>query len=163
MVSGLVLAVILTAAPAPPLPASLELELGEERLFTVPGLMRLAVSGADVYDAKPMGRDRLLIIGATLGRSTILGWLSNGVRITVPIRVTPPKQKRQAEVPTTQSTQRIVRVEADGGITADQVQVIEIPEELTDLREVGSGDGGLVLEGTAADGTVRRITLTPKP
>jgi len=145
----------------PPLPDSLELEVGEARVFRVPGVQRIAVSSATMYQVRTLDRDDLAIEGFETGRTTVLIWLANGKRrsvlLTVVPRHTPPPAVRVKG-----ETRRAARLSPDGGVSRGEVEVFEIPEELHDLREVSTADGGVVLEGFTADGARRVITLTPR-
>jgi hypothetical protein len=154
---------LLALAQNPPLPPALELRIGEERRFHVPGIQKIAVSGVTVYNIRVIGRDDIAVSGAGEGRSTILYWLKGGVRLSTALNVVEnPPHKRREEVPVTIARAHSRDRQADGGSSPDDLLIVEIPEDLHDVHVVDAMDGGSRWVGTAPDGTLRIITLTPQ-
>jgi hypothetical protein len=134
------------------------LVVGQQETFHVPGISRIAVSGG-VYSVHTVGHDDVVVSGAEPGRSTLLIWKSNGERISAPVRVLPEARHAGVEVPVKTHRHSALRVAADGGVEHGEVLIVEIPEELSDVHEVPTGDGGAQWVGTAPDGTRRVIKV----
>jgi hypothetical protein len=149
---------LLVALAVAQVPTSLTLEVGETRRITVPGLQRIAVSGADVYDVKTRGRDEVEIIGFSPGRSTLLIWRSRGDRVSIDLRVVPatPKTKTIA-VPVTRTVER---VSVNG--REQKATVFTFPEALAQITEATDVDGGVLLKGLTTSGERLEILVTPR-
>ncbi len=52
----------------------LRLAVGAQKHLTIPGLQRIAVGDPTIADIKTLGGSELVIIGASLGRTTLLVW-----------------------------------------------------------------------------------------
>lgn len=131
-------------------PELLTLEVGETRRLSIPGLQRMAVS-VSCYDARPVGGGKLDFIGVCEGRSTFLGWLGNGKRVVMDVRIVPatPRPKSVA-VPVQQE---------DAG--RSEVSVFTFPEELVEVVDAQELDGGLRLVGRNRAGARLEVIVTP--
>ncbi len=137
-------------------PESVTLELGESITLDVGGVQRLAVS-AGCYDVRPVAGGKLMIIGAELGESTVLGWRGDGSRFSFGVRVVAATRKRRDEVVPVHRTE--LKGGRDGG---GDLTIFEVPVELRTITETVETDGGVVVLGTGAHGERLRFELTPR-
>jgi hypothetical protein len=59
---------------------NLTLGVGTQKVLTIPNIQRVAVGDSAICDVKTIGNNQLLVIGAGKGQTTLLVWLSTGVR-----------------------------------------------------------------------------------
>jgi Flp pilus assembly secretin CpaC/predicted Ser/Thr protein kinase len=68
--------VTVVAAPAPEAPEVLRLFRGDQKVLTIPGIQRVAVGDSAIADVKTLGDGQLLVVGAGVGRTTLMAWTS---------------------------------------------------------------------------------------
>jgi Flp pilus assembly secretin CpaC len=173
----LALFLVLAAAPKPSsnLGGAVTLEVGEQKVVTAPcslqrlavdatppTLSRIALGDASIVDIKTIGNNQIVFIGGGEGQTTILGWCSNGQRISWLVKVVPagtrPRVDREIKVKQSAGSAKIVD---ESGVRDTQVTVVEIPGDLVDVEEVKSPDGRVTLVGY--DSAHRRVTITATP
>ncbi len=64
-----------------PVAQTLRLEVGLERVLTLSGIERVAVGDPKICDVKTVGGHQLLVVGASVGRTTLLVWPGDGRRL----------------------------------------------------------------------------------
>ena len=62
--------------------------VGEAKVFTFPGISKIAVGDPTVADVRSTGDDQLEIIGQSEGATTLLIWTKEGTRTSHLIRIT---------------------------------------------------------------------------
>jgi hypothetical protein len=139
-------------------PSRISLEVGESRRVKVPGLQRIAVSGGEIYDLKPVGGDQVEFVGHSPGRSRVLMWRSRGDLIAVELVVVPatPKSK-PIPVPVTHTDEQ---VSVNGQLR--QATVFTFPESLAQITSATEADGGVILKGLTTSGERLEIFVTPR-
>lgn len=82
MIHALLLTSLLAAAHAPlkadAPPRSLELDVGAQKVLEFPGVARIALGNPDVADVKPLDSHQVLLVGKSLGHTTLLLWSARG-------------------------------------------------------------------------------------
>lgn len=56
----------------------IEVGVGREKVVVVPGLQRIAIADPAVADAKTIGTSQVLLIGGTVGETTLRAWTKTG-------------------------------------------------------------------------------------
>lgn len=74
-------------AGAEPTGGTIELSVGQQKVLTIPGLVRVAVGDPKVADVQTVGSSQLVVIGKAPGQSSLLIWKSNGSRISYSVSV----------------------------------------------------------------------------
>lgn len=79
MRTTLIAAVVAASLPALAAePEVVEVGLGREKVLTVPGLQRVAVGDAAIADVKTIGSEQILVLGSSLGETTLQAVLKSG-------------------------------------------------------------------------------------
>ncbi|MFT3841778.1 MAG: pilus assembly protein N-terminal domain-containing protein [Myxococcaceae bacterium] len=124
--------------PRVALPASIEFDQGEQRVFDVESLERIAVGDDDTADVKTIGNDQLLVIAGDYGHTTLLVW-AKGKRQSVDIRVRATEHKFH---------KGDIEVEAGDQKALDVVGIRRVAVGDDDIAEVKTiGDNELLVVG----------------
>lgn len=128
MALALLAALVLTAAPASPLPdgTTVKLKPNTERVLKIPGLARIAIGDPEVADVRPKGATEVSIRGLVDGRTELLVWTANGSRFRYPIVVGNPKTA--PENAQTQSLDAVVSA-GSAGTLEEQALTMTVGEE----------------------------------
>ncbi len=159
------LAVLLAGSPAAvALPDEITLFLDEQRVLSAPcRIGRIAVGDSSVIDVKTLGNDRLLLIGAAQGKTTLLFWCSNGQRHSTLVKVLGERAPASPQPVPVKTSQRAATVVDQTGAHDTQVTVVEIPHELSEVTEVTSSGGTLTFVGRDASGRKVTVTIAERP
>jgi tetratricopeptide (TPR) repeat protein len=70
----------LTPSADAPASVAVKLEVGHQKVLNFPGMVRVAVGDPNVVEVKTIGSSQLLLIGASVGSTTLQVWMSSGER-----------------------------------------------------------------------------------
>ncbi len=136
------------------LPTELEINIGHQKVLTVPRVLKVAVGDSAIADLRTLGNDQVLIIGASVGETTLRVWQKESPGpIDIKIRVVKLKPKpsvvpelfTSSELTLKPGEQRIL-------IFPGMLRVAVGDAQILDVKTIGNGQ--LLLQaGKEAGGT----------
>ncbi len=148
------------------LPTEVELALGTQKLFKVPGLSRIAVGDPSIADIKTIGADQLLVVGEGLGHTTLIAWF--GARLDqMEVTVAPDAKADPSEPALTipPGDQKVLVVPNIQRVAIGDSDVADVKTAGNDqLLLVGMHEGRTTLLVWSADGKRRSyLIIVPPP